>query len=167
MSAVNVSEREAEEPSAQTAHSEFRERLSRLGETQTSLARRLSNLGDRRNFLATLRSVQRMANGEARVSGEMIAILQLMERDQNRARRLASEVAWERQRDGTLVSFVQDFRLTITPQSKGRWQIYAVHLPTQYSPEMPHWRDSLEAAKIRAVQCVDEGLDKMDRFQDL
>jgi hypothetical protein len=51
-----------------------------LGMTQSSLARTMKELGDNRDEKNILRSIQRMVAGDARVSGEMRALLGLMER---------------------------------------------------------------------------------------
>ena len=60
-------------------YSELRERIARLGMTQTGLARRMKELGDDRDEKNILRSIQRMIAGDARVSGEMRAMLGMME----------------------------------------------------------------------------------------
>lgn len=56
----------------------FRAELEHLGMTQTGLAKWLEKRGDDRKPATILRHVQRMANGEARVSGEMRVILSMM-----------------------------------------------------------------------------------------
>ncbi len=60
-------------------YSELRERIAKLGMTQTGLARRMRELGDDRDEKNILRSIQRMIAGDARVSGEMRAMLGMME----------------------------------------------------------------------------------------
>lgn len=61
-------------------HSEFRAKIASLGMTQSGLARRMKELGDDRDEKNILRSIQRMVAGDARVSGEMRALLGLLER---------------------------------------------------------------------------------------
>lgn len=61
-------------------YSEIRARIAALGMTQSSLARAMKELGDDRDVKNILRSIQRMVSGDARVSGEMRALLGLMER---------------------------------------------------------------------------------------
>jgi hypothetical protein len=56
----------------------FRAALQEIGETQTSLARLLKRGGDDRRPSTILRTIQRMALGEARVSGEMRFILKML-----------------------------------------------------------------------------------------
>ncbi len=58
---------------------QFRARIVALGLTQSGLARRMKQLGDDRDEKNILRSIQRMIAGDARVSGEMRALLGLME----------------------------------------------------------------------------------------
>ena len=60
-------------------YSELRARIAGLGLTQSGLARRMKQLGDDRDEKNILRSIQRMVAGDARVSGEMRALLGLME----------------------------------------------------------------------------------------
>ncbi len=60
-------------------YSEFRARIAALGLTQSGLARRMKQLGDDRDEKNILRSIQRMVAGDARVSGEMRALLGVLE----------------------------------------------------------------------------------------
>ena len=58
---------------------EARAAIAKLGLTQTGLARRMRQLGDDRCEKNILRSIQRMVSGDARFSGEMRALLGLIE----------------------------------------------------------------------------------------
>ena len=58
---------------------ELRARIAALGLNQSSMARCMKELGDDRDEKNILRSIQRMVAGDARVSGEMRALLGLME----------------------------------------------------------------------------------------
>jgi hypothetical protein len=60
-------------------HSELRARIAQLGLTQSGMARLMKQLGDDRDEKNILRSIQRMIAGDARVSGEMRALLGLLE----------------------------------------------------------------------------------------
>lgn len=53
----------------------FRAKLKELGIGQSALARRMIAAEDDRQFSTILRSISRMATGDARVSGEMRALL--------------------------------------------------------------------------------------------
>lgn len=64
----------------------FREALAEIGESQTGLARWMQRLGDDRKPANILRSIQRMASGDARVSGEMRVLLTLRRRKAVKAR---------------------------------------------------------------------------------
>ena len=70
-----------------TRYSELRERIAKLGLNQSSMARHMRELGDHRPEKNILRSIQRMVSGEARISGEMRALLGLMERQAAEAAR--------------------------------------------------------------------------------
>jgi hypothetical protein len=63
----------------------FRAMLEELGETQASMARLMKRKGDDRQPATIERHMRRMANGEARVSGEMRVILTMMLRAKKRA----------------------------------------------------------------------------------
>jgi hypothetical protein len=65
----------------------FREMLVKLDETQASMARLMKRKGDDRVPATIERHMRRMANGEARVSGEMRVILTMMLRAKERAER--------------------------------------------------------------------------------
>jgi hypothetical protein len=75
----------------------FRAMLAELGETRSSLARLMHRKGDDRQPATILRTIQRMATGEARVSGEMRVILTMMRRAKNRAEKRAAAEAEARQ----------------------------------------------------------------------
>jgi hypothetical protein len=70
----------------------FRAELEALGLTQTGLAKWLKKRGDDRQPATILRHVQRMANGEARVSGEMRVILSMMRSGAERQKKKRVEV---------------------------------------------------------------------------
>lgn len=69
----------------------FRAALEEIGETQSSLVRLMVRNGDDRKPPTILRHIQRMALGEARVSGEMRVILTMLKR--SRQKRQAGEKA--------------------------------------------------------------------------
>jgi hypothetical protein len=147
----------------------FRTAIEDLTLNQSSLADTLSTLGDRREFKTILRSIQRMVNGEARVSGEMQAIVTLLGRERSRALRLVQSTEWKPYgNDGGLTATIQDVALALIPQNRGRWMIHAQYVgggAKGYSPAMPHWRGNLDDAKIRAVLAVEETLDHMEEIK--
>lgn len=71
----------------------FRAALEALGETQSSMARLMKRKGDDRQPNTILRTIQRMATGEARVSGEMRVILTMMQRAKDRGEKRTAEKA--------------------------------------------------------------------------
>lgn len=149
------------ELTSEEALASFREAMEELGLSPRALAQRMKRLGDGRKVDAILRSIQRMASGDARVSGEMQVILELLRRERRAAKRLASTTVWNETEDRRLFADVRGVRLWIAPESKGRWSIVARFGGDGYQAEFPHWRDSLIEAKIRAVLAVDEVLDQM------
>jgi hypothetical protein len=67
----------------------FRAELEALGQTQTGFAKWLQRRGDDRKPATILRHIQRMATGEARVSGEMRVILSMMRKGAVKAEKAA------------------------------------------------------------------------------
>ena len=63
---------------------EFRAFLAEIGETQSGFARTLKRMGDDRGLATILRHVQRMATGEARISGEMRVIMSVFRNSRSR-----------------------------------------------------------------------------------
>ena len=146
----------------------LRAELGDLGFSQTGFAGLMNALGDSRETKTILRSIQRMSSGDARLSGEMQVILTLLRREDARARRLVETTQWTLGENGRQWAEIQGVRVAVAPQSKGRWSIHARHIadgPDGFSPEFPHWRDSLEEAKLRAVLAVDETLDKLEAIE--
>jgi hypothetical protein len=135
----------------------FRKALDDLGETQSRFAVRMRRLGDRRPIDTILRSIQRMASGETRVSGEMQVIVQMMDRDRQRAKYEAARLPWSSVANGCVTTKTRDFTISLSPQSRGRWLVNLVHVDG-YSPPWPEWQPSLEEAKIKSLLCLDEAL---------
>ncbi len=71
----------------------FRAALVELELTQSSLARLMQRKGDDRKPATILRTIQRMATGDARVSGEMRVILTMMLRAKKRGEKRTAEKA--------------------------------------------------------------------------
>jgi hypothetical protein len=67
----------------------FRAELEALGQTQTGFAKWMQRRGDDRKPATILRHIQRMATGEARVSGEMRVILSMMRKGAAKAEKAA------------------------------------------------------------------------------
>lgn len=146
--------------SPEEATAAFRAALETLEMSQRALAAKMAALGDKRSFDTILRGVQRMATGEARVSGEMQVILTQLLRERARTKRLVERTIWTQDGD-YITAEIDGVALSLSPQTRGRWQIRAsLAVPKGYSPAIPHWRNSLEEAKLRAVLCVDEALDQ-------
>ncbi len=68
---------------------DFRAFLAEIGESQSSFARTLKRIGDDREMGTILRHVQRMATGEARISGEMRVIMAVFRNSRRKRRRVS------------------------------------------------------------------------------
>jgi hypothetical protein len=66
---------------------EFRAFLKEIGESQSGFARIMKRLGDDREKATIQRHVQRMATGEARISGEMRVIMSIFRNSRRKQRK--------------------------------------------------------------------------------
>jgi hypothetical protein len=94
MADLNVATEAAPPPPPQKGTPEsaawFRAALEELEQTQASFARLLKRKGDDRQPGTILRNIQRMAKGEARVSGEMRVIITMMRSGKRKAAKQAA-----------------------------------------------------------------------------
>lgn len=72
---------------------EFRAFLAEIGESQSGFARTLLRMGDDRKKGTVLRHVQRMATGEARISGEMRVIMSVFRNSRRKRGNRPTEVS--------------------------------------------------------------------------
>lgn len=119
------------------------------------LADRMRNLGDYRSRPTIIKSLQRMASGETKTTGEMLVLLRLLGRE-FQLKKVAPELEWTQFQDGTWSAKTDDFAISLHPQTRGRWHVNLTHLVTAYSPPWPAWQNSLEAAKRKGIECLCE-----------
>lgn len=153
------------QPTPEEITEAFRADLQELQETPVELAKRMQDMGDHRSFQAILRSIQRMAAGDTGVSGEMRVIVKALLRQQRRREKKYAGIEWRQQTNGTVSAVVGDFSIDLFPKSKGRWLVHLVHIPTKYSPSWPAWQDNLEAAKRKALTCLDDAYAQLDELE--
>lgn len=154
------------EQTLEDAAVDFRNSVRRIAGGSAGLATKMVELGDQRNPETISRSIQRMAAGEVRVSGEMRVILELLGRQKARGERLLEEARWVPQPDGGVTAQVQDFSIAIAP-AKGRWRAELRH-SGGYSPPWPRWKPTLAEAKHEAIQCLlkaEADLDEMWAYE--
>jgi len=137
----------------------FQEEVRELGAYPMELAERLHKLGDYRPFETTLRGIQRMLSGETRVSGEMKALVTMMLRQRRRLQRQHANLIWTRLPGDNYSTVADGFRISLSPQTRGRWHISVVHVESGYSHPWPRWQESLEAAKLMALTTVEDATD--------
>jgi hypothetical protein len=138
----------------------FRSAFDELEETPTELAKRMRQLGDHRSFSTILRSLQRMLAGDIGVSGEMLVIIRLLIRQQRARDRRYADLKWQRFDNGTVSATVDDFTLSLQPQTKGRWHVHLLHR-SGYSPPWPTWQSNLDAAQKKALTCLMDAQDDL------
>ena len=153
------------QPTPEEITESFRADLAELEESMVELAKRMQDMGDHRSFQAILRSIQRMAAGDTGVSGEMRVIVRALLRQQRRREKKYTGLKWQQQTNGTVSAVVDDFSIDLYPKSKGRWLVHLVHLPTKYSPSWPAWQESLDAAKRKALTCLEDAYVQLDELE--
>lgn len=134
---------------------EFCRLLEELESTPSQLALRMIQLGDHRSHATISRGLQRMVSGETGVSGEMLVIARMLYYRQIRRTEEATMVHWRHKENGDVCARVRNFRITLCPQNRGRWQVNVDH-NDGYSHPWPAWQSSLAAAKRKALACVDD-----------
>jgi hypothetical protein len=90
---VMTEERPNDRAGTPTSADEFRAFLAEIGETQSSFDRTLKRMGDDRADGTILRHVQRMATGEARISGEMRVIMSVFRNSRRKRAKAAAAAA--------------------------------------------------------------------------
>lgn len=158
MSNINVADVNGS-PSPQTSNQAavaFQKALENICETQSGLALRMKRLGDHRPISTILRSIQRIASGETHVSGEMLVILEMLNRERQRAESEASKLQWN-VAGGCYTAKTHNFTISLSRQSKGRWLVNLVHIDG-YSPPVPNWQPQLNDAKIKSLLCLYDAL---------
>ena len=138
----------------QTA-AQFRAELDALHETQYGLAKRLNELGDRRPFSTILRSIQRVAAGETKISGEMQVVITLLKRDRDDAKEEASLLDWVSGPNNVLTAETKGFSIFLEKERAG-WRITVRYLKTGYDHPWPKFPETVEEAKIKALLCLED-----------
>ncbi|RRV45793.1 hypothetical protein [Pseudomonas sp. p106] len=157
---VSISERTATELAQ-----ELRVSLDELGWSAAGLMDRMRSLGDYRTAATILRGINRALEGQIKPSGELMALVQQAVRFQRRLLRTYSNTPWSQLGDGSYTTRLEDFTLTITPQSRGRWRVNLIH-KDGFSPPFPRWQDSLDAAKRMAFITLDNGQNWLQEYAE-
>lgn len=135
--------------------------LETLGLSSIELAHRLKGWGDFRKESAILRSIQRMKSNETPISGEMRVIINMLLDRQRQINKLYSDVKWYSNRNpqneygDTISATIDDYRVDLYPQSRGRWLVAVTH-STGYCPPWPKWQNSLGEAKRKALVVIED-----------
>jgi len=123
----------------------FREQLEALGIGNSALARAMIENGDDRQFDTIVRGLRRMATGEARVSGEMRALLTMMRSNPAEGRRGRAP---------------KPFEFTLTPQ-----EIAMLRAPAGEGGQQGyHKRLMDQLAESPTVRLSDEELGELIRY---
>lgn len=153
------------ERTAEELANDLRSALATLEWTPVALMDRMVSLGDYRSPKTILRGINRALDGEVKVSGELLALVRQMVRFKRRLLRTYTDTVWTELGDGSHTTRVEDFTITLMPQSKGRWLVNLVH-SSGYSPSWPRWQDSLVAAKHMAFLSLDNAQNWLLEFEE-
>lgn len=135
----------------------FRSLLEQIGETESSFAKFMVDMGDDREDATILRGIQRISSGQARFSGEMRVLMNLVRALRRRVSGVSMQSDWTEDSQGNVTGVTADgFQIRIAPQTKGRWRASIVHQPSGYCPPFPRWQYSLLGAKEAAMRRIDE-----------
>jgi hypothetical protein len=143
----------------------LRDDLAELGWTAAALMDRMQSLGDYRSPQTILRGLNRALAGQIRPSGELLALVRQMVRFKRRLLRSYGHTTWAQLGDGSHTTQIEDFRITLAPQTKGRWLVNVVH-KDGFSPPWPRWQDDLEAAKHIAFITLDNAQNWLQEYAE-
>jgi hypothetical protein len=144
------------ERTAEDLAQDLRSALDELGWTSAGLMDRMRSLGDYRTPATILRGINRALEGQIKPSGELVALVRQAVRFQRRLLRTYENTVWTQLGDGSHTTQLEDFTITLAPQTRGRWLVNLVH-KDGYSPPFPRWQESLDAAKRTAFVTLDNG----------
>nr|WP_015647654.1 hypothetical protein [Pseudomonas sp. GLE121]AGL12844.1 hypothetical protein [Pseudomonas sp. GLE121] len=139
--------------------------LDDLGWKPVDLRDQMRLAGDYRPVATILRGINRALAGDIKVSGELLAYAQQMVRLQRRLLRTYGNTPWKELGDGSHTAQLEDFTITLMPESKGRWRVNLVH-KGGYSPSWLRWQDSLQAAKNMAFITLDNAQNWMFEYAE-
>lgn len=144
---------------------DLRHALDELGWSPAALMDRMISLGDYRSPKTILRGINRALAGEIKPSGELRALVRQAVFFQRRLLRTYDHLEWTQLGDGSHTTRIEDFTITLVPQSKGRWLVNLVHT-SGFSPSWPRWQNSLEDAKRMAFITLDNGINWLLEYEE-
>ncbi|MCC5074256.1 hypothetical protein [Xanthomonas campestris] len=153
------------ERSTEDLAADLRQDLEKLGWSPAALMDRMCSLGDYRTQATILRGINRALDGQVRPSGELVALVSQAVRFQRRLLRTYGKTPWTKLGDGSHTTQLEDFTITLAPQTRGRWRVSLVH-KDGYSPPFPRWQNSLEAAKHMAFITLDNGMNRILEYEE-
>lgn len=150
-------------PTEEQLRGRFNAALRELNFSAADLLHWMSKRGDYRDSAATMRSIQRMASGETRVSGEMMVLVNMLLRQYRRLNARHPNLVWQKNERGGYSTQIDGWYVYIHPKSKGRWLLECSCGPSRedFSPEWGRWLDFLEEAQNKALMYVEEGMADM------
>lgn len=153
------------ERSAEDLSQDLRLALDELDWSPAALMDRMRSLGDYRSSPTILRGINRALEGQIKPSGELLALVQQAVRFQRRLLHIHRAVIWEPLSDGSHTTQIEDFTITLQPQTRGRWRVNLVH-KSGYSPSWPRFQETLEAAKRSAFITLDNGQNWLHEYAE-
>lgn len=115
---------------------DLRRALDELEWTPAALMDRMRSLGDYRTPATILRGINRALEGQIKPSGELLALVQQAVRFKRHLLRTYRDIVWTQLGDGSHTTQLEDFTITLTPQTRSRWRVNLVH-KDGFSPTWP------------------------------
>ncbi|UXZ23046.1 hypothetical protein KZH41_02105 [Pseudomonas sp. YeP6b] len=122
--------------SAEDLAKDLQAALAELRWTPAGLMDRMRSLSDYRTPATILRGINRALEGHIKPSGELIALMRQAVRFQRRLLRTYADADWKQLGNGSYTTQLEDFTITLAPQTQGRWRVNLVH-KEGYSPPFP------------------------------
>jgi len=138
------------------ARAEFVRVIAEFDLTPAKLAAEMRIAGDYRTRETIIRSLQRAFAGQASVSAELIVATKLIADKVRRYRREAKYLNWDTTDPTRIITSVRDFDIRLLKWKNYSWQINIVHKTTGYSHPWPAYPKTLEGAKMKAMECLEE-----------
>lgn len=149
----------------ETIRAEFNNNLAELNLTVSQLTMKLRDAGDFRSQDSIRRAIQRVLAEETNVSAELFVIVNMLLKKQRRYQLANKQIEWSANQNGGICTLVRGFNISLYVNNNGLWQIHVVSKETGYSHPYPRYPDNLESAKLKALECLEEAEEAVERYR--
>ena len=111
--AVNANEQESRIQNEQISAKELSERLAVLSLRPKDLTVIMQKYGDHRTGATIIKGIKRMLSGETAVSGEIVVIVELIDKFRQAGESLGTHLEWSEVKEGCLVATHEGWTVTL------------------------------------------------------